>query len=112
MKYVSSTTFPVQITLTNELKKDAKLEFAVWNQGLEAAAGGDALDAKDTYFTFTESNTVVIPIYGNKNQYFEIPAEGDMKVAARSDAEALFYAALAKDGVLKVTGACFEDENT
>lgn len=99
-----TSNIPATVTITNLLKADSRKladEFETWNTGLAAAAGGDALSGSIP--VGIEDNSIMIPVYKNKNLYYKLDADHNMTLTANSDEEVLFYRALAKDNVLKVT---------
>lgn len=100
-----TSNIPATVTITNLLKADSRKladEFETWNTGLAAATpDGKALSGKSLEVGI-EDNSIMIPIYKNKNLYYKLDADSDMTLTANSDEEVLFYCALKKDNVLDV----------
>ena len=101
-------TLPVTLNLKN-MKSVPSIETNLFNTGLAAVATGEALhptavleDCLPTLNTEEYAGTVQIPVYGNCNQYFTLKAGEEMTVTVNSDAEAMFYLAMHKPGVLEI----------
>lgn len=108
MAYILPTTLTIK-NVKPEVVEDAKVN--LWNTGLEAACPcgtgeaqqsvllGDLLPACNTK---EFAGTVQIPVFGNNNQYFTLKAGQEIQVTCHTDAEALFYLAMHKPGILEI----------
>lgn len=101
-------TLPATLTLKN-MKSVPAIETNLFNTGLAAVATGEALhpaavleDCLPTLNTGDYAGTVQVPVYGNSNQYVTLKSGEEMTVTVHSDAEAVFYLAMHKAGVLEI----------
>ena len=105
MAYTSD--LPSTVTITNKLQKTDVFTHNLWNTGLAAAEGGDAL-SKDTLKLpkiGEEGYKIQIPLFGNQNLYKTLDAQEALKLTCTTDEEVLFYLAMAVPGVLTVEAA-------
>lgn len=101
-------TLPATLNLKNA-KSVPAIETNLFNTGLAAVETGESLhpaavleDCLPVLNTEEFAGTIQIPVYGNNNQYFTLKAGEEMTVTVHSDAEALFYLGMHKDGVLEI----------
>lgn len=109
---MAAYTLPATIVLKNLKTTTTGHETDLWNPGLVAVATGESLNPSETLEdclpalnTADFAGTVQIPVYGNAGQYYTLKPNESITVTPKTDEEALFYMAMAKEGVLSATPA-------
>ena len=104
MAYTSE--LPATVTIKNEMTAATETQ-DLWNTGLAAAAGGDALKAEALKVPQIgiKGDHIEIPVFGNQNKFVVLTPEEEIKLTCTTDEEVLFYLGMAKKDVLTVTKA-------